>query len=466
MAEGPRAPLLRAVSGAPMGETIPPESKDQLTADRDDDYAHEAVTIAPPAPNFEDLLRQRTPPPSLSFSRREQPFHAALDAGARAGSSLSELSKIVSELSSGLMGAKQANENLVRELGTLRGMLSSASEQQLNLKQRLSALEQELTSTKDQAEQERQFLAEQHDDFVSALLEEHEEALRDANAADAARIDADVSHLTQKLVHTEAARLLAEAEQTRAREALAKAHAQRDEAQARAEKLERERDELRAEASQLRARLGTHRSASTVPPPPVVSRPPSFHPPPALQLDAGELDSTLHASPRLPSVRPRLTPAPAELRGAVVSSARPPIPRSLTPGLPRSLTPAVSRAVAPGDASAEPVTSSKTAREFPHESTRPGVGGPKPTQRPKAPNFGPPPSGWTPVPPPPEPAVTARPVVVSAASMPPSVPGHRPALKQKPDPATRPLIDYSLGGDGLPSETLEGVRLNSKPPRK
>jgi hypothetical protein len=245
---------------------------------------------------------------------------------------------------------------------------------------------------------------------------------------------------------------LAESEQARAREALAKAQTQRDEAQARAEKLERERDELRAEASLLRARLGTHRTASTVPPPPVVNRPPSFHPP-ALQLDAGELDSTLHtrsSSPRLPSVMPRLTPAPAELQRAVVSSARPPLPRSLPPALPSSRS----------------ISSSSTAREFPRESTRPGVGGPKPSEPPPPPDFGPPPSGWTPVPPAPEPSSVPRQAVVSAASMPPSVPGHRPALKQKPDPTTRPLIDYSLGGEGLPSETLEGVRLTSKPPRK
>jgi hypothetical protein len=55
---------------------------------------------------------------------------------------------------------------------------------------------------------------------------------------------------------------------------------------------------------------------------------------------------------------------------------------------------------------------------------------------------------------------------MSAASMPPSqVPKH-PALKQKPDPTSRPLISYSLGEDGVASETLEGVRISSKPPRK
>jgi len=447
-----------------MGETIPPVSKSQPATDHADDDAHEAVTIAPPAPNFEHMLRHLTPSPLPSLSNRsDQHFRAALDAGARAGSSLSDLSQIVRDLSSGLSGAKQANEQLVQELSTLRAMLGSASEQQLGLRHQLAQLEQELAQTKSLAEQERRFLADQHDDFLSALLDEHEEALREATEGDTRRMSHEVSALSHRLAQAETARQLAETEQTRAREALAKAHTQRDEAQARAEKLERERDELRAEASLLRARLGTHRTASTVPPPPVVSRPPSFRPPPALQLDAGELDSTLYArsaaSPRLPSVIPRFPPAPPELQSAVVSTARP-----LSAA--RSLTPAASGSRASAAPISEPSSSSTTAREFPRESTRPGVGGPKPSHPPSVapppPDFGPPPSGWTPVPPAPAP----RPAVFSAASMPPSAPGQRPVLKQKPDPTTRPLIDYSLGGDGLPSETLEGVRLTSKPPRK
>jgi hypothetical protein len=56
--------------------------------------------------------------------------------------------------------------------------------------------------------------------------------------------------------------------------------------------------------------------------------------------------------------------------------------------------------------------------------------------------------------------------LVSAASLPPELPGLQPILKQKPDPSTRPLVDYSLGKDGVRSETLEGARLSSKPPRK
>lgn len=45
-----------------------------------------------------------------------------------------------------------------------------------------------------------------------------------------------------------------------------------------------------------------------------------------------------------------------------------------------------------------------------------------------------------------------------------SVPSSRPPLKQKPDPSTRPLIGYSLGGSELAAEQLEGASLASRLP--
>jgi regulator of replication initiation timing len=406
-----------------------------------DDDPHESVTIAPPAPNFAEILLNAAPVPSLS-SRSDQHLRAAVDAGSRADSTLSELSKIVAALSGGLSGATQANQQLAHELSRLRAMLAAANEQQLAQDQRIARLEQELMVSQSAAERERQFLTDQHDDFLAAILEEHEQALRardsEGDEDDTLRFNGDVAELARQLVQTESARLAAEAECVGAREALAKLQAQRDEAQARADKRERERDELRAEASQLRARLGTHRTSSTTVPPPLTSRrPPSFRPPLALQLDSGELDSTLHArssAPRVPSARPRLAPASSELERALYTS--------------------------------EPTAKATVAEPFPRESTRPGVGGPKPSEPPPPPSFGPPPSGWTPSPPTPEVSPAPRPALVSAASLPPGLSSPQPILKQKPDPTTRPLIDYSLGKDGVLSETLEGARLSSKPPRK
>jgi hypothetical protein len=427
--------VLRAVAGATMGETIPPESKSQLASERASD-PHETVTIAPPAPNFEEILRQATPVPLLS-QRSDQHLRTAIDASTRAGSSLSELSEIVAELSRGVMGAKHANEQLTLELATLRALLGAGNEQQLDAKQQLAELQREVLTVRAEAERERRFLTDQHDRFLAALIDEHEQALATRDRGTAAT-NADVSDLAQRLAQAESLRAQAEAESERLREALAQASAQRDEAQARAEKRKRERDELRAEASQLRASLGTLRAASTVPPAPVGGpRPPSYRPPSALRLDAGELDSNLHARPWQPptSVVPRLGPPPAELA--------------------RSL-PAVSS------------TRAASTSAFPRVSTRPGVGGPRPSEPPPPPSFGPAPTGWTPPPPAPvETPVVAMPArTVSAASLPAGLPSQQPALKKKPDPTTRPLISYSVGGDGVKSETLEGARLSSKPPQK
>lgn len=374
-----------------MDETIPPVSKSQPASPRDED-PHASVTIAPPAPSLDELLRQPTPIPHPALDN--EPLQTALDAGARAGSSLTQLARMAAELSSGVMGARHANERLLAELTSLQALLTAASEQQEELERRVLELGRDLESATADAEQERRFLINEHDEFIKALLEEHEQAL-------------------------------------------ARAHAQRDEAQARAEKSERERDELRAEASQLRASLSAHRSASTLPPPPAASRRlPSFHAPPALRLDPKELDATLHTRPRRPtpaSASPRRTVPPMELERALY----------------------------------QPPVVEETVQEFPRVSTRPGVGGPRP-QEPPAPSFGPLPSGWTPPPPAPAEAVTVPPPrqrVISAASLPPvAMPG--PVLKQKPDPSTRPLISYSVGEDEVKSETLEGVRLASKPPRR
>jgi hypothetical protein len=421
MAEGPTPPVLHAVSGAPAVETIPLVPTSQLGSGRSED-PHESVTLAPPAPNFDELLRQPTPTGDLS-PRSGRHFGSALDAGHQAGLTLGELTKTVAELSAGVLGAKRANEQLVHELTTLRAVLGSANEQNAELKQRIAELEQELVTVRRMAEEQRQFLTDQQDQFLAALLDEHEAALTNASEADTRRMNADVSDLTQKLVQVESARHQAELACRRAREALAKVQGQRDEAQTRAQSRERERDELRAEASMLRARLGMLRTVSTTPPPPLTTtRPPSFRPPPALELDSGELASNLHSRRTSP-----LPPISAPLRAA---------------GLER-------------------------ADQVPRVDTQPGVGGPPPSDSPPPPRFGPPPSVWTPPPPPPElaaPPVRSR--AISAASMAPGQIPQLPALRQKPDPTSRPLISYSLGKGGVESELLEGARISSKPPRK
>jgi hypothetical protein len=420
-----------------MGETIP-ESKSQPASAHGAD-PHASITIAPPPAHANGLAQRQTPLPSLARPSDAR-FLAALDAGALARSSLSDLSRVVAELSPSLAGATRANEQLVGELEALRLELGSVTEQKVALEHRVDELERSLSESEEAAQRERQFLTDQHDAFLAALLEEHEEA-RHGRDGDASRSGSEVVALAQQVAeavsereHAEAALFAVESELSRAHDALSRAQEARDEAHARADRRERERDELRAEASQLRARLGTPRP-STVPPPPAVSptRPPSVRLPASLTLDDGELDSNLHPrvhTPSLPSVAPRY--------GAPLTTERTRPPSS---------------------------SPDATAAAFPRESTRPGVGGPKPLPSSLPPAFGPPPSGWTPQLPPADDATPPVPRLMSAANLPPGLPSVLPTLKQKPAPTTRPLIDYSLGEGGVQSELLEGARL-STPPRK
>lgn len=330
---------------------IKPSETQRLPAQAAQANAQESVSVTLASANPHAEPRRHA---ERTLHRDGEPhFRAALDAGTRAGSSSSELQKTIADLHRNVTRATDVNSELGRELGALSALLESAGAQQQALAERVAQLEAELST----AERERQLVTAQQDQFIAALLDEHEAARR-----------------------------------------------ARDEALVTASKYERERDEIRAEASQLRASLGVQRPSTSPPPPTAVGRAPSFLPAPPLRLDENELDATLY-------------------------------PRSPTPVPP------------------------PTASQFPRERTRPGVGGPKPS-------FGPKP-GWTPPPPAPDTAVTRSPWPVSAATLPPEATPTLPILKRKPDPTTRPLIDYSLGEGGVQSETLEGAKLrSSKPPRK
>src|SRR5258706_9791990 len=162
-------------SNAPMADSLPPVSHSQPAGPADDEDPHASVTLAPPAPSFDELLRRATPRPSMPHS--EAHFQRAFDASSRTDLSLSGLSRMVDELSSGVHGARSANAQLLQELATLREMLGTSNEQQLALRHRTTILEQELAQVRQQAEEERAFITEQHDTFIAAMLDEHEEEL-------------------------------------------------------------------------------------------------------------------------------------------------------------------------------------------------------------------------------------------------------------------------------------------------
>jgi hypothetical protein len=190
---------------------------------------------------------------------------AALSASSRAEASLSTLMRSIRDLSSGVTGAREANLQLLRELEAMADLLGDANERQLALRNRVSLLEQTLERAQREAANERSYILEQQDAFIAAMMEDHEQVVRELNAElDAARsrpsqrssnypelpsvaAAANEAELKEELAAAQSIvqRLLAERE--RARETLLKLQAQRDEAQATVSTLTRERDQARAD---------------------------------------------------------------------------------------------------------------------------------------------------------------------------------------------------------------------------
>lgn len=211
------------------------------------------------------------PPAKLPLSQRprgpesSQHMLAALSASSRAEASLSTLMRSIRDLSSGVTGAREANVQLLRELEAMADLLGAANERQLALRNRVGLLEQTLERAQKEAAQERAYILEQQDAFIAAMMEDHEQVVRELSGElEAARarpshrpthypdlpsvvVAANQADLKEELAaaQTIVQRLLAERE--RARETLLKLQVQRDEAQAAVATLTRERDQARAD---------------------------------------------------------------------------------------------------------------------------------------------------------------------------------------------------------------------------
>jgi predicted nucleic acid-binding Zn-ribbon protein len=211
----------------------------------------------------------------------DEALDAALEASTRTEASLSALMRAVKHLTTGVTGAQEANERLAVELENVRQMLASANEQRLAFKNRIVTLEETLRRNEQArfaeratAEQDRNFLVDEQDRFLAALLEEHDEQLErlkaeiaalrkaaepsekptlpgiplPANHADYAAQSAGI-----ELIRRERDKLLSERD--RSRELLRRIQEQRDEAQKQLDDLKRERDEAQSEVSRLSALL-------------------------------------------------------------------------------------------------------------------------------------------------------------------------------------------------------------------
>ncbi len=423
------------------------------------------MSNSPTLPPVAGPQRKPTPLPALA-AESDARVQAALAANARAEASLSGLFRALQQLGNGVGGAREANESLTLELEGLRDLLGAAKEQQQILERKIAQLELVLDRTRKEHAQERLYLIDQQDLFLVKLLDEQELELKQR--------DGDLDTLRGRLAELERRGPLslpppvvqlpavspstlrlseleeptsavseqeraerAELERTtqklaedreRARETVARLQAQRDEAQTAVARIGKERDDALHEIHRLKSELGGPRiPMSTRPPPSETRRDSTSGRVQTGLLGLDQLENALVAQALAPGNRPT-SPAPAN--SPIASSAsdspqRQPISSILSP--PRSnphASPIPSR-LSPPPARLSPTPAARNS--LPPEELRQALTGPS----------------------------SAQP---SADS--------RPALKQKPEASTRPLIGYSLGTGSVETERLEGAaQLSPNPPK-
>ncbi len=361
----------------------------------------------------------------------EQRMQAALAAGTRTEASLSTLFRAVREMNDGLSGAREANELMVGELGTVRRMLRQATERNAELEAQLATMRVDhetalglVAHLRVEAERDRAFLVEEQDRFLAALIEEHEETttrlearLRQAEAErggspPAPRDTAPSRRAVEHTPDTESlTRDLAEArrsidrlvrERDRSRDVLRRLQAQRDEAQKALDMVGSRQDAIRT----------APRVADADPPSPA----------PAVDgaRDARKTDPL----------------GPANARNLAATVATPPQGRSIFDRA-TAPPPAPDYHAPPADSHPTPPPELRAAITAAPISSHPTPAGPLA-------------------------AITAPPVAPRAA--PTATATRQPPLKQKPDPASRPIGGYSLQPEA--AETVEAPRISSKPPRR
>jgi hypothetical protein len=351
----------------------------------------------------------RTPSASL-LGQSQAHAAAALSGCTRAEANLGALLRSVQHLAASVSSAREAKEDVARELEHLRALLGEAEEEQLTLKHRIALLEQSLERSEREATREKAFLLDEQDSFIAGLWDEHayevgelrrrlasaEQTLREsqeetqelASSKDSAR--REVEEQTRRLRKSEAevSRLLDASGD--ARETLMRLQVEREEAQLAAAQACRERDQLRAELARLKSGISSTQ----------------------------------------PGLGPASSPSPGSLEppGAQASVAAP------IPLVMRSESARVTAARVDKDLEAPRSPSQITGQVRRHSV------------------------------PPEELRAALTELDVEPLSKPAASSSSRSAIKQKPDPSTRPLIGYSLSGD-LPEERIESTRPGSRPPR-
>ncbi len=325
-----------------------------------------------------DRFRSSTPPSSEDLSDSER-LRESLLAARRYGATLNGLLTAVDVFSRGVDGARIANDALQRRIEHIKDELDRRELRTRELEQEVEELKARLVAQEAAFVAERQFLTDEQDEFLRALLEEHEAQLHtiqresepprsqkdlaDANAPSPAG-GGDGESLQELKDKIDALR----AERERARELVQRMRAQRDGAQAELKRLSRVPPET-LEAATIAPAGGAH--PTTPAPPPFAS---------SLTPAAATDEHEAAILQNLGVVRlPRLSPPPAELAGALH------VPTRLAPAAPRSgqSTPAFRSPAVLSKSSSSTIKKSAPSRVSPSmETDEEGESAPKPQQSP------------------------------------------------------------------------------------
>jgi hypothetical protein len=285
---------------------------------------------------------------------------------------LNGLLTAVDVFSRGVDGARIANDALQRRIEHIKDELDRRELRARELEQEVEELKARLAAQEESFASERQFLTDEQDEFLRALLEEHEAELH------AAHRDSEPPHSKQDASGTTAASTEGEgegegegetlqelrdkvdtlrAERERARELVQRMRAQRDSAQAEVRRLSRAPGEALDNAT-IAPAGGAH-PTTPAPPPFASSRTPAAS-------AADEHEAAILQN--LGVVRlPRLSPPPAELAGALHGPTR------LVPAAPRGggSTPALRSAAALSKSSSSTIQKSAPNRVSPSAEAEP-----------------------------------------------------------------------------------------------
>jgi hypothetical protein len=356
----------------------------------------------------------------------DEHIETALAECTRAEANLGSLIRGLTHLTAGARAARDANTSLLRELDSVRELLGKSHAHELMLRHRVQSLEQQLENAEREATLAHGRFIEQEDLFLAQLLTDHERELID---------------LRRKLVRAEVRNL-------RALELDLPAEGPEESLIIPREIAERpdSLDELalaRAAASPLGPEPAAGEDAplrtapiSTMPPPP------DFH-------AEGEIEpEPISTIPPPPSYDPFATHLPGkadERRSGIVE-----------------LAPAATESEPPP--SRGPESKPVGALLLKTISVGPGPLIPKRADAQPAPNRTP---GILDV------ALESLPLLfddeiteVKTVDVPASRPDSKPAIKQKPDPSTRPLVGYSLGSNEVAEEHIDTSRISSRPPNR